>query len=87
MSSCLPVPRAYHIAQARRKDFLSGQAILSLFCRLYLEDGVREHAKTRGVWGDAPPGKFWGFKPLRELLVTSRSTILEDKSTTLAVGE
>ena len=42
--------------QGRRKQFSCGQAKFSQ-C-IVLGSGVRKHAKSRGVRGHAPPGKF-----------------------------
>ena len=46
------------------------------------QGSVRKHTKARGVWGHAPPGKFWKVRPLRWLLVASIRTQMQTKTTT-----
>ncbi len=40
--------------------------------------GVRKHAKTRGVWGHAPPGKFCNLYSQRLLLVASEASFIRN---------
>ena len=37
---------------------------------------MRKHAKTRGVWGHAPPGKFCNLQARRLLLVASETSLM-----------
>ena len=55
-------------------SLLSGADTEKLKAQDCNQGSVRKHTKARGVWGHAPPGKFWKVRPLRWLLVASKTT-------------